>query len=199
VHQVGFSLHYIILCLLNSITEKIQVTESPNYFPRGPHVGQPYSTGFWPCHIILRFTHCLNFARHPLSRMKIKTKCFADTGTGLPHHKSMQSKGPKKNRWAPRAHNYLLLGCTARPFNSLSLLNYRCLFFPIECRLLPSLNIRLPYILFYIFQPSHSRSCHSSTSLRFTLKYFLKCPSPIHSYYMSNPLQSLLFNVCYYD
>jgi len=72
------------------------VTESPNYFPRGPHVGQPYSTGFWPCHIILRFTHCLNFARHPLSRMKIKTKCFADTGTGLPHHKSMQSKGPKK-------------------------------------------------------------------------------------------------------
>ena len=29
-------------------------------------------------------------------------------------------------------------------------------------------------------------------------KYFLNCPSLIHSYYMSNPFQSLLFNICYY-
>jgi hypothetical protein len=102
-------------------------------------------------------THCLGFARNPLSRMKINTKCFADVGTGLPHHKSMQSKGPK-NRWAPRTHIYLLLGCTAQPSNSLKPLNYRCLFFPMECRFLPSLKLHLPYILLYIFQPSHSRS-----------------------------------------
>jgi len=113
-----FTRYYILF--VNCITETIQVTESPIYFPRGPHVDQPCSIGFWPCHIILWLTHCLNFARHPLSRMKIKTKCFADLGTRLLHHKSMQSKGPK-NRWAPRAHIYLLLGCTALPSNSFSL------------------------------------------------------------------------------
>jgi len=28
-----------MLCLLNSITETVQVTEGNKYFPRGPHVG----------------------------------------------------------------------------------------------------------------------------------------------------------------
>jgi len=30
-----------MLRLLNCITETIQVTEGRQYFPRGPHVGQP--------------------------------------------------------------------------------------------------------------------------------------------------------------
>ena len=34
----------IILCLLNFMTQTIQVTEGRKYFPRGPHVGQPWST-----------------------------------------------------------------------------------------------------------------------------------------------------------
>ena len=34
----------VILCLLNSITENIQVTGDNKYFPRGPHVGQPCYT-----------------------------------------------------------------------------------------------------------------------------------------------------------
>jgi hypothetical protein len=33
----------IILCLLNCIIEIIQVTEGHKHFPRGPHVGQPWS------------------------------------------------------------------------------------------------------------------------------------------------------------
>ena len=31
----------IIMCLLNRITETIQVNEGRKYFPRGPHFGQP--------------------------------------------------------------------------------------------------------------------------------------------------------------
>jgi hypothetical protein len=50
----------------------------------------------------------------------------------------------------------------------------------------------------YIFQSYQSRSSHSSTSFRFTLKYFLNCPSQIHSCYMSNPFQSLVYKTCCY-
>ena len=44
----------------------------------------------------------------------------------------------------------------------------------------------------YIFQLFQSRSSPFRTSLQFTLKYFLNCPSLIHSYYMSNPFESPL-------
>ena len=54
----------------------------------------------------------------------------------------------------------------------------------------------LPQILLYIFQPSQSRYSPSS-SLRFTLKYFLNSPSIIHSY-ISNTFHPFLFNTCYY-
>jgi hypothetical protein len=47
------------------------------------------------------------------------------------------------------------------------------------------LNLHLPQILLHVFQPSQS----SPSSFRFTLKYFLDCPSLIQSYYMSNPFQ----------
>ena len=50
----------------------------------------------------------------------------------------------------------------------------------------------------YIFQLSRSRSSSFCTSLRFTLKYFLNCLSLIHSSYMSDPFESLLFNIHYY-
>ena len=87
---------------------------------------------------------------------------------------------------------YLLLGSAA-----LGLLNYGRPFFPIDCLLSPSLKRHLLQILLYIFQPSQSRYSPSS-SLRFTLKYFLNSPSMIHSYYMSNPFHCFLFNICYY-
>ena len=45
----------------------------------------------------------------------------------------------------------------------------------------------------YILQLSQPRSSCSTTSLRFTLKYLLNCPSLIHSYYVSNPFHSFLF------
>jgi len=79
-----------------------------------------------------------------------------------------------------------------RPSGSLGLLNYRSPFFPIDCLLTPSLNIRLMQILFHIFHPSPSSSSPSSTSLQLTLKYFLNYPYLIHFYYMPNPFQSLL-------
>ena len=89
--------------------------------------------------------------------------------------------------------NYIL---TLRPPESLGLLNYGRPFFPIYCILSPSLNLYLLQNLLYIFQPSQTRSSPSSISLRFTLKYFLNSPSLIHSYYISNQFQSLLFNIC---
>jgi hypothetical protein len=81
--------------------------------------------------------------------------------------------------------------------DSLGLLNDRCPFFPNDCLLLPSRNLHLPQFLFHISQPPQSRSSASLTSLSLTLKYFLNCPSLIHSYCMSSPIQSLLFNICF--
>lgn len=51
---------------------------------------------------------------------------------------------------------------------------------------LPSIHLNLLQIPFNIFQPSQSRSSHSSSSsLRFTLKHFLNHPPLIHSYFIS--------------
>ena len=80
-----------------------------------------------------------------------------------------------------------------RPSDSLDI-NYGSPFFPIDCLLIPSLNLLLSQILFHIFQPSPSWSSPSSTSLRFTLTYFLNSPYLIHSYYMPNPFQSSWIN-----
>ena len=94
---------------------------------------------------------------------------------------------------------YLLTYSSAlRPSDRLCLRNYESPHFPANCLLSPSLNLHLPQILLYIFQPSQPRSSPSFTSLRFTLKYFLNSPSLIHSYYMSSPFKYLLFNICYY-
>ena len=65
-------------------------------------------------------------------------------------------------------------------------------FLPINFLLLPSLNLHLPQIRLLGFRSSQSRSSPSSASIRFTLKYFLNCPSLIHSYYTSNPFQFFL-------
>ena len=51
----------------------------------------------------------------------------------------------------------LIHSLALQPSESLSLLNYRCPFFHIDCLLLSSLNLHLPQILLYIFQPSQSR------------------------------------------
>jgi len=93
---------------------------------------------------------------------------------------------------------WLTYSLPLRPSEILGFLYHRRLFFPVECPPSPSLNIPLSQISLHIFQLSESSSSPSSTSLRLTLKYFLNCPSLIHSYYMSNPFQSLLFNICYY-
>ena len=84
-----------------------------------------------------------------------------------------------------------------QPSDSLGFLYYGCQFFPIECFLSPSLKLYLAQILLHIFLPSQTRSSPSSTSILFTLKYFLNCPFLIHSYYTSNPFQSFLFNIYY--
>ena len=54
--------------------------------------------------------------------------------------------------------NALTDSLAARPSDSLGLLNYGRPFFPIDCLLSPYLNLHLTHILFYIFQPSQSRS-----------------------------------------
>jgi len=93
---------------------------------------------------------------------------------------------------AYRLHTYSL---AVQPSESLGLLNYRRLIFPVDCLLSPSLNLHLPQILLYSFQPSHSRSSPSSTYFQFTLKYFLNCTFPdLFLLYV----QSFLFNICYY-
>jgi len=92
-----------------------------------------------------------------------------------------------------------LLTCSSaiQPSDSLGLLNYRCLFFPVNCLLSPSLNLHLPQILLYIFQPSQSRFCLLLLISSLLSNISLTVPSLIHSYYMSIPLQSFLFNICY--
>ena len=108
-----------------------------------------------------------------------------------------------KSARIPSCANYYLLTyihsycSTLRHSKSLDLLNYEGLIIPINSLLSPSLNPHLPPILLQIFQPSQTRSS-PSTSLRFTFKYFLNCPSLIHSCYMSNPFQALLFSIRYY-
>ena len=86
------------------------------------------------------------------------------------------------------------------PSKSLGLLNNGSPFFPIGCLLSPSLNLHLPQILLQKFQPSRSRSNPSSSSLRFTLRFFINCPSLTGSYYMSGPFQYffLYIYICYW-
>ena len=57
--------------------------------------------------------------------------------------------------------------------------------------LFPSHKLYLQYTLLHIFQSSQSRSSPCSTSPHFTVR-FPNCPSLIHSYHVSNPLQPLL-------
>jgi hypothetical protein len=57
---------------------------------------------------------------------------------------------------------------------------------------LQSLNLHLPQILLHIFHQSQSWSSTSSTSFRFTPKYFLNYLSLIHSYYIANHCNLLL-------
>ena len=85
------------------------------------------------------------------------------------------------------------------PSKSLGLLNNGSPFFPIGCLLSPSLNLHLPQILLQKFQPSRSRSNPSSFSLRFTIRFFINCPSLTGSYYMSGPFQYffLYIYICY--
>ena len=71
-----------------------------------------------------------------------------------------------------------------RPSENLGL-HYGHPFLPIDS---PSLNLHLPQIILHIFQPSQSGSSASSTSLWFSLRYFLNCLSwsiltmcPVHS------------------
>jgi len=75
----------------------------------------------------------------------------------------------------------LLTDLALRPSEIDGLLYYWRPSFPIDCPLSPSLNLPLPQFSVHIFQLSESRSSPSA-SLRFTLKYFLNCPSLIHSY-----------------
>jgi hypothetical protein len=98
-----------------------------------------------------------------------------------------------------RRRNYLLsyslIYCSElRPSNCLDLFQYGRPVFPIHRLLSSSLNTHLPQILRHIFQLTQSKSSPSSassTSLRFTLKYFLNSSSLIRSYYMSSPFQPL--------
>jgi len=76
------------------------------------------------------------------------------------------------------------------PYDSVGVLYYRRHFFSVHFLLSSSLNLHLPYILFNIFLPSHSRSSHSSPSSRFPLKYFINSLSVIHSCYTSIPVSS---------
>jgi len=92
-------------------------------------------------------------------------------------------------------HTYFL---ALWPTERLGFCNYGCPFFHFDCLLSPSFRLHLPYMLLQIFKPSQSRSSPFSTSLRFSLRYFLNCPSLIRSYNMSSPFQSFLFNICYY-
>jgi hypothetical protein len=80
------------------------------------------------------------------------------------------------------------------PSDSLGILNYGRPFFPVDCVLSPSLNLHLRLILLYIFQPSQFRSSPYSSFHQSTLKYFLNCPSLIHSNFMFSPF----FLICYY-
>lgn len=79
-----------------------------------------------------------------------------------------------------------------QPFESLGLLNYNA---PSSLST-PSCNILClssPMILFSIFHPSHCKFSLSSSSLPFTLKYFLKYPYMILPYQMSYPFQFPIF------
>jgi hypothetical protein len=92
--------------------------------------------------------------------------------------------------YTPCLPTYLL---ALRPSDSLGLFSYRHLFLPVDYFVSRSLNLHL---LLYFFQLSQFRSFHSSIFLPFTLKYFIKYPS-LHSYYISSPFQSFIFNMCY--
>lgn len=59
-----------------------------------------------------------------------------------------------------------------RSSESLCLLNYRRSFFSAHRLLSPSFNFHLPQIILNIFHPPQSMSSNSSSSIRFTLKYF---------------------------
>jgi len=73
----------VILCLLNSIIETIQVMEGDKYFPRVPHVG-------YPCYTT-RAVHCVDWwvlanvsdLLLPLPRDKTDIPHFTDTPKSL--------------------------------------------------------------------------------------------------------------------